>query len=277
MEVFEKANFICIFLETLVENNKVMSLVEGLENQLPFTTNNEQKYKELKRFIEKNKLVQNVSNDYNSNNIYVDDLYEVTLLGRELLRDGQLTTFVLAEHYKEENPEVFDEKIWEEYLDEKIEKRADEADFFFDVIVAEQLIKLNKSEIRKYFKEWFKETQSFDLQTKDGDFVMEDGDLKFVPDLSRENIPDFILWFNNRKDSFLNYLHNHNIHVEEKEHKRIITNSGNLIINEQSQITNQIVQSDKNLSDSNWTKANVIIAFVVGIITIIGILWGIFK
>lgn len=56
-----------------------------------------------------------------------------------------------------------------------------------------------------------------------------------------------------------------------------IVNNGSLIINHSSKINKQSVSTDSEQKDSGWTKANVIIALIVGIATIVGILWQIFN
>lgn len=42
-------------------------------------------------------------------------------------------------------------------------------------------------------------------------------------------------------------------------------------------VKDQSIELGKNEKESIWTKANVIIALIVGFFTIIGILWGIFR
>lgn len=62
-----------------------------------------------------------------------------------------------------------------------------------------------------------------------------------------------------------------------KEVKSSILYAENVIINKKSKIKNQSIGNGKEQKESNWNKANVIIAFVVGIITVIGIIWGIMN
>jgi hypothetical protein len=174
-----------------------------------------------------------------------------------------------------ENP-LFDEEEWDKYYDKRLEKRADEADFFLDMIIEKGLINLDKASVRKYFKNWFQDAKEFDLQIKDGDFVIEDGDLQTVPDFSKDNIPEFLKWFENEGNNFMDYLKAQGVNVR-KGSKEAIINNGNLIINKNSQIKNQEIQSGKEQKESNWSKANVIIALVasiVGIITLIWTIWG---
>jgi hypothetical protein len=65
--------------------------------------------------------------------------------------------------------------------------------------------------------------------------------------------------------------------VKVKEVKSSILNTENIIINKNSKIKNQSIGNGKEQKESKWNKANVIIAFVVGVITVIGIIWGIMN
>ncbi len=276
MEVFEQASYIHSFLDALDKQEKNMSLVEALNRELSYTENNFLKYEKLRLLIEKFGLA--LKTDWkHEGDTYINTHYEISELGYQLIKDEELTNFILAERFKEEHPELYDDSVWNEYFDKKIEKRINQADFFFDIIVSESLVKLDKPETRKYFKEWFKQTQEFDLQIKNGDLAIEDGDLQIVPDFDEENIPDFIKWFNERKDNFLTYLENYGVTTEEKTGKQIINNSGNFFLNQNSDVQNQSIKTDNNKPDTIWTKMNVIIALIVGIATIIGVLWSIMK
>src|SRR3989338_508208 len=117
------------------------------------------------------------------------------------------------------------EKKFEEYTKGKVEKRADDADFFLDILIDQGIIKLSKEKVKEYFVKWFMENKEFDLQIENGDLAIEDGDLKFVPDFNKEK--DFA-----------------------------IKNSGNLIINNNSNIHNQSNASpDKK---KKWEKGAII-------------------
>lgn len=83
-------------------------------------------------------------------------------------------------------------------------------------------------------------------------------------------------WFENESDDFMDYLKEHGTDSM-KDSKGDIVNNGNLIINNDSKIKHQTINSKNDGKESFWTKANVIIALIVGIVTIIGVLWGIFK
>ncbi|WP_434036044.1 hypothetical protein [Formosa sp. 4Alg 33] len=62
-----------------------------------------------------------------------------------------------------------------------------------------------------------------------------------------------------------------------KEEKKSILNAETVIINNKSKIKKQSIGNQKELKESNWNKANVIITLIVGIVTVIGIVWGIMS
>ncbi len=186
---------------------------------------------------------------------------------------NEVTLLVDHENEIKGNP-LLDEKEWDKYYDERLEKRADQADFFLDMIIEKGLINLDKSTVRKYFKKWFNESQDFDLQIKDGDFAIENGDFQTVPDFSKDNIPEFLKWFEDEGNNFMDYLKEQGVNVK-KGSKETIINNGNMIINKKSKTGKQTIKTGTEQKESNWSKANTIIALVVGIVTIIGIAWQI--
>ena len=158
------------------------------------------------------------------------------------------------------------EKKFEEYTKEKVEKRADDADFFLDILIEQGIIKLNKEKVKDYFVKWFLENKEFDLQIENGDLAIEDGDLKFVPNFNKDDIVGFIKWFQTEKTEFIDYLKTKGVKID-NEKDSAITNSGNLIINNNSNIHNQsITNPDKK---KKWEKGtiisliSIIIAFTV--------------
>jgi len=64
--------------------------------------------------------------------------------------------------------------------------------------------------------------------------------------------------------------------MEVRKEKSIL-NAENVIINRKSEIKNQSIRNEKEPHESNWNKVNVIIALIVGIATIIGIIWEIIN
>lgn len=254
-----------------------MALADGLNKVLPQNESNIAFYEQIKKDIQNHGLAEVVKWDFKSYEGQNGPKYKITEKGKDLMKNNDLFTFLIAEDFKASHPEIYDEKVWDEYFCSKIEKRADQAEFFFDIIVSEKLLQLEKPEIRKYFKQWFKETQTFDLQIKNGDLAIEDGDLQIVPDFDKSNITEFVKWFNQRKEDFLTYLKDHGVTSKDEMKKQTINNNGNLIINEQSHIKEQSIKADKREPNSNWIKANVIIALIVGIATVIGVIWGVIN
>lgn len=114
---------------------------------------------------------------------------------------------------------MLSENEWSKYYDLRLEKRADEADFFLDMIIEKGLINLDKLTVRKYFKKWFNESHDFDLQIKDGDFVIEDGDFQTIPYFRKNNIPEFLKWFENEGNNFMDYLKQQGVNVKKTQRK----------------------------------------------------------
>ncbi|WP_338648520.1 hypothetical protein V5J73_06960 [Flavobacterium sp. KS-LB2] len=43
------------------------------------------------------------------------------------------------------------------------------------------------------------------MQIKDRNFAIEDGDFQTVPDFGKDNIPEFLKWFENAGNNFMDY------------------------------------------------------------------------
>jgi len=147
------------------------------------------------------------------------------------------------------------EKRFEEYTKEKVEKRADDADFFLDILIEQGIIKLNKEKVKDYFIKWLLENKEFDLQIENGDLAIEDGDLKFVPDFNKDDIVGFINWFETEKTVFIDYLKTKGVKID-SEKDLGIKNSGNLIINNNSNIHNQTIANPEK--KKKWEKGTII-------------------
>lgn len=72
----------------------------------------------------------------------------------------------------------------------------------------------------------------------------------------------------------MDFLKSKGVNVQDDSKERII-NQGKLIINNNSKIKNQSIGNEKEQKESNWSKANVIIALVAGIVGIISLIWTI--
>lgn len=162
------------------------------------------------------------------------------------------------------------EKRFEEYTKGKVEKRADDADFFLDILIEQGIIKLSKEKVKDYFVKWFLENKEFDLQIENGDLAIEDGDLKFVPDFNKDDIVGFINWFETEKTEFLDYLKAKGVKID-NEKDFAIKNSGNLIINNNSNIHNQ---SNANPDKKKKWEKGAIISLISLIIAFTVLLFG---
>jgi hypothetical protein len=224
MELTEQAKYIDHFLRFLYDSSFPVALAMGIEmKQLP-SEQNKQKFKTLEYILEELELVEFVRGRDNST-LDGQCEYFISGKGREMV-ESDISSFQTLlerdiEKHKKHNP-LFDKREWDKYIDKKIEKRAEQADFFFDIIVSENLINLDKSAAKKHFKQWFKENQDFDLQIKNGDFAIEDGDFQIVPDFDKSNIPKFIKWFESRKDNFLSYMKEHGINPKTEIKNQVI-------------------------------------------------------
>ncbi|MCW3077941.1 MAG: hypothetical protein JWO32_2550 [Bacteroidetes bacterium] len=162
------------------------------------------------------------------------------------------------------------QKKFDDYTKEKVNKRADDADFFLDILIEQEIIKLEKKQVREYFIKWYINNKDFDLQIENGDLAMEDGDLKFVPDFNKGDIVSFVEWFESEKNDFIGYLKDNGVKIDEEKNSAIV-NSGNLIINNESTIQNQTINTP--LIKKKWEKG-AIIGFISLIVAIAVLLFG---
>jgi len=217
MEITEKAKYIDHFLRELYNSSFPTSLAMGIEmNQLP-SKENKQKFKTLEYILEELDLVELINGRDNST-LDGQCEYFISRKGRELVENkissSKLLLNLEIESQIKGNP-LLDDKEWEKYYDNILDKRVKQADFFLDIVVSEKLINLDKETIKKYFKKWFNKSQEFDLQIKNGDFAIEDGDIQTVPDFKKENISDFIKWFEKEKEDFLSFLTEEGVNIKE--------------------------------------------------------------
>ncbi|WP_313376967.1 hypothetical protein [Chishuiella sp.] len=90
-------------------------------------------------------------------------------------------------------------------------KGYDDAKFYLDILIENGIINKSDEKVKQLFINWFKKNKEFDLQIENGDFAIEDGDFKFVPDFEKIDIIKFINWYNNEKDDFIKYLNENGI------------------------------------------------------------------
>lgn len=235
MDIVEQAKYIDIFLKFLYDSSFPESLATGIEmRQLP-SEQNRQKFKTLEYIIEELGLVEFIQGRDNST-IGGQCEYSISGRGRELVESNTSSFQMLLqrdiEKYKAENL-LFDEDEWDKNFHKKIKKRAEEADFYFDILISEGLIKMDNPTIKKHFMTWFKETQDFDLQIKNGDLAIEDGDLQVVPDFDKSNILEFMKDIESKKYDFLKYYKEQaqGQNIEPKTKEQTINNYMGTVIN----------------------------------------------
>ncbi|MFT5824425.1 MAG: hypothetical protein ACI8ZM_005693 [Crocinitomix sp.] len=212
----EKAVYIDHFLKALVNSSFAIPLSIGLELKPLPKKENIEKYRELEGILEELDLVELVRGRDNST-LNGQCEYWISTKGKKMVNEG-VSSITLLEK-KDPLEFLFDEKAWEEYDNSQIEKRLKEADFFIDLIVSENLLNLDKQTVAKYFKQWYTENVDFDLQFKDGDLAIEDGDLQTIPDFSRDDISNFLNWFENEKKSFVKFLSSKGVKTNSKKEK----------------------------------------------------------
>lgn len=124
------------------------------------------------------------------------------------------------------------EEKFENYFNEIITKRYEDAKFYLNILIESGIINKSDDKIKELFIKWFSNTKEFDLQIKDGDFSIENGDIKIVPDFKKSDILDFVNWYNNEKDDFIRYLDTNGISAQKQtkiSEQKI--NAQNIIIN----------------------------------------------
>ena len=269
MENSEKAKYIDALLNALYIETTPMSFAEVIENRQLAGSENTGQFRTLEFVVEDLGVVKLIRGRDNST-LNGQCEYIITRKGRELI-EKEMSSLWLME--LQPFSDLLDRKNWDDYLEAKVDKRVEQADYFIDLIISERLLNLDKLTIKKHFKAWFLETQEFDFEIVNNDLAIEDGDLKFVPDLDQKHIAEFIKWFNGNKQDFLEFLKNEGVSFPEKvQSDMIINNSGSMIINKDSNVKKSIIHSREKGEESTWSKANIIIAAIACIATIIGIL-----
>lgn len=221
MEAYEQATLIDKFLKNIYDSSTPINLAQGIDQQEIWRTENKEDYKTLEYLIENLGLVQLIDGRSNAT-LDGQCEYLISKKGRELIEKNQSSiNLILANQAKSDDfgKTLFDQTTWDDYFEKRIEKRLKEADYFLDLLVSADLLKLDKVSIRKYFGEWFLKHQEFDFQVKDGDFAIEDGDLQFLPDFNKQQIAEFIKWFKNNREDFLSYLESEGVDINKKSVK----------------------------------------------------------
>lgn len=164
------------------------------------------------------------------------------------------------------------EQEYEDHFDKLIEKRMDYAEPYLQLLVNEGVVKMNIETLRAEFRKYYEAKHNVgDLQIKDGDFELEDGDLKIMPDVEFEDFEQFTKRFR----EFTSFMKDKGMIPNKDADIDKIVNKGNMIVNQNSSVSEQNVVKGKSFIKSkpvdgvNWTKWGAIIALVIGVITII--------
>lgn len=159
------------------------------------------------------------------------------------------------------------EKESNDNLKRTVSKRANDADYFLDILINQNIIKLEKEKVKDYFIKWFLENKEFDLEIVNGDLALEDGDFKIVPNFDKKDIVEFIKWFRKNEEEFLIYLEKNGINLTDKMTKNSTTvkNSKNVTIN------NGII---KNKESDKKSKTTFVISVITVVIVILTFLFG---
>lgn len=124
-----------------------------------------------------------------------------------------------------------------------------------------------RSEFEEYLRRKFKEE---DLQIENGDLALEDGDFKTLPDIQFEDFDEFTKRFRD----FTKFMMDKEMIPENKADIEKVINHGNMIVNQNSSIKEQSAQSIESNAEVesgsvNWAIWSVIVAVIIGIITIV--------
>lgn len=164
------------------------------------------------------------------------------------------------------------EKEYEDHFQKLIEKRMDQAEPYLQQLINEGVVKMEIETLRKEFRKYYEAKDNVgDLQFKNGDFELEDGDLKILPDVEFEDFEKFTKRFR----EFTSFMKEKGMIPNKDADIDKIVNKGNMIINQSSSVSEQtVVKKPLNPSSEsddriNWTKWGTVITLIIGIITII--------
>lgn len=240
----ENAELIDKYLRGIYNASFAATISDILESRPIPSQANKEKFRSLEFIMEDLDLVIFVKGRDNST-LGGQCMYFISDKGRELV-EGKISSLTLIEnsavHSFSEDLFSEDEEGWNTYIETIINKRASEADKYIDYIVAEKIIELDRETLKKHFIQWFKETKEVDLQIKDGDLAIEDNDFQLLPSFEEVHIADFIKWFEKNKSDFVKYLKSQKVKTDSK--------------------------------DIFWTKRNIVITVILGIIGVAATIWA---
>ncbi|MEP2025081.1 MAG: hypothetical protein ABJH98_10715 [Reichenbachiella sp.] len=150
-----------------------------------------------------------------------------------------------------------------------IDKRMEQAEPYLQMLLAEEVVKMDIDVLRKEFRKYYSEKEDTgDLQIENGDFAIEDGDIKTMPDIQNE---DFKI-FSQKFIDFTRYMKENNMIKDDKADIGKIVNQGNMIVNQQSTISEQNIKKTERANKGvNWTKLGSIAAIIGVLIAIIAL------
>lgn len=164
------------------------------------------------------------------------------------------------------------EKKYEQHFEKLIQKRMDQAEPYLQQLVHEGVVRMSVETLRAEFQKYYETKENVgDLQIKDGDLDSEDGDLKVMPDIEFEDFEKFTKKFRD----FASFMKEKGMIPNKDADIDKIVNHGNMIVNQQSNISEQSVNKKQTVKDTeksqsiNWTKWGVIATIAIGIITLI--------
>lgn len=164
------------------------------------------------------------------------------------------------------------EKEYEDHFQKLIEKRMDQAEPYLQQLISEGVVKMEIETLRKEFRKYYEAKDNVgDLQFKNGDLEIEDGDQKILPEVEFEDFDKFTKRFR----EFVSFMKEKGMIPNKEADIDKIVNKGNMIVNQNSNISEQSVVREQSNSSSdsldkiNWTKWGVIATVVVGLISII--------
>lgn len=161
---------------------------------------------------------------------------------------------------------MFEEKF-EKYIDGIMDKRYEEAAFYFDILIEKGLINIPDNRIKKLFINWFIQNRELDLQIEDGDIAIEDNDFKIVPDFKEKDVVEFLNWYNKKKNDFLKYLSDEGISAKEQHSILFQTIKNNVVhINEKAEYIQKENSSQSPKKHSFTQRIPYVITFLMSVL-----------
>lgn len=141
----EKAKFIDHFLKAIYDASSATSLAMGIELKKMPSKDNVEKFKMLEHLIEKLDLVV-LERGRDNSTLNGQCEYWISSMGKGFV-EHHVSTIILLDG-KHPFDSLWDNKGWDYYFDSKIDKRVEQADFYLDIVISENLLNLDKSAIK---------------------------------------------------------------------------------------------------------------------------------